>query len=234
MPPLSKRLKAIAALVPHGARVCDIGTDHGYLSIYLKQSGIAETVIATDIRPSPLENARKNIAKSGIEGIETRLCSGLSAIKPDEADTVIIAGMGGEVISNILCDCEWLKLTPCPLLILQPTTSPEVLRRCLYDNGFKISAETAISDKGKLYTVITAHYTGKKYSPMASFYYIGKTNPMCADGLLYIKKQYARLKKCADALEKTPEKQREYLYYSKLCNEISGIIKTASENTYGF
>ena len=133
---LTKRLSLIASLVPENSNVCDVGTDHAYLPIMLMKSKKARRVIATDIRPLPLENARKNIMLSGVGGIETRLCDGLSSVKKSEADTVIIAGIGGEVISGIIKRTGWLKLSPPVLLILQPTTSPEILRRYLYDNGF--------------------------------------------------------------------------------------------------
>ena len=86
---LTKRLSLIASLVPDNSNVCDVGTDHAYLPIMLMKSRKARRVIATDIRPLPLENARKNIALSGVGGIETRLCDGLSSVKKSEADTVI-------------------------------------------------------------------------------------------------------------------------------------------------
>ena len=95
---LSLRLETIASLVPLGARVCDVGTDHGLLPIYLKQKGIAKSVIATDLNEKPLENARKNISSSGITDISLRLCDGLSGVSQNEADTVIIAGMGEKLL----------------------------------------------------------------------------------------------------------------------------------------
>ena len=99
---LSLRLSTIASLVPKGAFVCDVGTDHGFLPIFLMESGKARGVIATDINEKPLKKAKENLKKTGTEGITLRLCDGLSGIKKGDADTVIIAGMGGEVISGIL------------------------------------------------------------------------------------------------------------------------------------
>lgn len=216
---LSRRLLLIASLVSKGARVCDVGTDHARLPIYLIEEKIAKRVIATDIRPLPLENAKKNIAASGVKGIELRLCDGLSAVKKSETDTVIIAGMGGEVISGIISRAELLSKQPYPLLILQPTTSPEFLRRYLYDNGFKIKSETALKENGKLYSVMTAYFTGEAKKMPEHFYYIGVVKPNTEDGYSYIQKQYIRLKKCADALCNIPEKQAEYLYYKSLSDE---------------
>ena len=222
---LSLRLKTIAALVPKGARVCDVGTDHARLPIYLISEKIASRVIATDLRPLPLENAKKNVESSGVTGIELRLCDGLSAVKKDEADVIIIAGIGGEVISGIISRADLLKEQPSPLLILQPTTSPEALRRYLCESGFETEFETAIKDNGKLYSIIAARFTGITLKKPDWYYYIGKLDPKTPDGFLYIKKQYTRLKKCADALEKLDDKREEYLYYKNLADSIGNLIK---------
>ena len=94
MSALSKRLSVIASLVPSGARVCDIGTDHAYLGIELIKSGKAISVIACDINEKPLLKAKANIEKSGVNGIELRLQDGLAGIKPGDADCIVIAGIG--------------------------------------------------------------------------------------------------------------------------------------------
>ena len=226
---LTKRLSLIASLVPDNSNVCDVGTDHAYLPIMLMKSRKARRVIATDIRPLPLENARKNIALSGVGGIETRLCDGLSSVKKSEADTVIIAGIGGEVISGIIKRTGWLKLSPPVLLILQPTTSPEILRRCLYENGFEISDETAVEENGKVYSVIRSIYTGKTTCCPDWFYYIGKTDVLSPDGRLYAEKQYNRLFNCASTLQNLPEKKAEYEYYADAAAQIGNLLNK-SEN----
>ncbi len=226
---LSRRLELIASLVPKGARVCDVGTDHARLPIFLIEEKKAERVIATDIRPLPLENAKKNVAASGVKGIELRLCDGLSAVKKEETDAVIIAGIGGEVISGIISRANQLKEPPFPLLILQPTTSPEILRRYLYDNGFRIKTETALKENGKLYSVMTAFFTGKQTEMPEYFYYAGKVDPETEAGFLYIQKQYRRLKDCADALKSIPEKQAEHLHYKKLSDSIKKLLETNKE-----
>lgn len=225
MSALSRRLSLIAALVPEGSRVCDVGTDHGYLAIHLKSSGIAESVIAADIRISPLENARSNIIKSGVTGIETRLCDGLSGISEDEIDTAIIAGMGGEVIAGILSRCEWAQKIP--TLILQPTTSPEALRRYLAENGFAIKKEPAVSENGKLYSVMLVSHTGNISKQPEYTYYIGKLNPSDYDGLLTIKKQQKRFYRCAEALKFVPQKADEYKYYKDLAENIGKTADSA-------
>lgn len=159
---LSRRLKTIAALVPFGARVCDIGTDHAILPVFLSENTLVKSIIATDVREKPLKNAKKNIEKSGAANIELRLCDGFSCINPDEFDTAVIAGMGGEVVSGIISRAEMLKNAD-KLLILQPTTSPEILRKYLCDNGFVIETEIPLTDNGKIYSVMSVRYSVNTY-----------------------------------------------------------------------
>ena len=225
---LSIRLETIASLVPFGARVCDIGTDHGYLSIHLKNNNIAKSVIATDLNEKPLENARKNISSSGITDISLRLCDGLSGVSQNEADTVIIAGMGGEVIVHILKNCEWIKNESLHL-ILQPTTSAEVLREFLTQSGFEIMSETPVSENKKLYSVMTAKFTNAEYTYPEHFYFIGKI-PLNAEGVLYIKKQQKRLFECMNALENIENKRKEFEKYKFLCEQIEKLL---TENKNG-
>ncbi len=229
---LSIRLETIASLVPNGARVCDIGTDHGYLSIYLKQNNIAKSVIATDLNEKPLSIAQKNIESSGVNGIDLRLGNGLSPVNKDEADTVIIAGMGGEVISGILSECDWIKSQEITL-ILQPTTSADSLRRYLYDNGFEIKSETAIDENRKLYSVMVVKYTGKTQIMPENFYYIGLLKPDNTANTLYIKKQQKILFKCLESLEsleKLPIKQK---FYKKYKSAYLGITQILTEYNNG-
>ena len=224
MPQLSLRLAAISALVPFGARVCDIGTDHGYLAIELMRSKKASSVIAADIGEKPLENARKNIKLSEVEGISLRLCDGLSGINPEEADTVIIAGMGGEVIAGILERDKTVCRRNNVRLLLQPTTSPEALREFLCENGFCILSETPISENGKLYSVMAVEFTGECRSESSGFYYVGRVSTQSEAGKLYIKKQYARCLKCAEALKAIYSKREEYLYYRSVCDQIIDLF----------
>ena len=183
---LSLRLKTIASLVPSGARVCDVGTDHARLPIYLKSNNIAKSVIATDLNEKPLENARKNILKSGVEGISLRLGNGLSSVEKSEVDTVIIAGMGGEVITGTLSGCEWAKSKDITF-ILQPTTSAEILREYLLNSGFEIISETPVFDNNKLYSILLVRFENKPSAKKPWFYYVGKITPS-GDGVLYIDK----------------------------------------------
>lgn len=220
---LSIRLETIASLVPFGARVCDIGTDHGYLSIYLKSNNIAESVIATDLNEKPLLTARKNIELSGVSGIDLRLGNGLSPVKKGDADTVIIAGMGGEVISGILSQCNWIKNEEITL-ILQPTTSADSLRRYLNENGFEIRSEKAVDENRKLYSVMVVKHTGNIIKKPEYFYYIGLLKPISQAETLYIKKQQKILLKCIGSLENIATKQADYNKYKTAYSGITQIL----------
>lgn len=152
--PISKRLLCCASMVQPGSRVADIGTDHGYLGIYLLQSGAARHVIACDLRKDPLENARRNAKLFGVDGeMELRLSDGLEKILPDEVDTVVMAGMGGDLIQKILSQCPWRKREGLQF-ILQPQSAGNVLRRWLCEDGFEIQCEEPVQDGHFLYTVM--------------------------------------------------------------------------------
>lgn len=152
--PISKRLLCCASMVQPGSRVADIGTDHGYLGIYLLQSGAARHVIACDLRKDPLENARRNAKLFGVDGeMKLRLSDGLEKILPDEVDTVVMAGMGGDLIQIILSQCPWRKREGLQF-ILQPQSAGNVLRRWLCEDGFEIQREEPVQDGHFLYTVM--------------------------------------------------------------------------------
>ena len=152
--PISKRLLCCASMVQPGSRVADIGTDHGYLGIYLLQSGAARHVIACDLRKDPLENARRNAKLFGVDGeMKLRLSDGLEKILPDEVDTVVMAGMGGDLIQKILSQCPWRKRDGLQF-ILQPQSAGNVLRRWLCEDGFEIQREEPVQDGHFLYTVM--------------------------------------------------------------------------------
>lgn len=152
--PISKRLLCCASMVQPGSRVADIGTDHGYLGIYLLQSGAARHVIACDLRKDPLENARRNAKLFGVDGeMELRLSDGLEKIRPDEVDTVVMAGMGGDLIQKILSQCPWRRREGLQF-ILQPQSAGNVLRRWLCEDGFEIQREEPVQDGHFLYTVM--------------------------------------------------------------------------------
>lgn len=157
---ISPRLALIASLVPQGARLADVGTDHGYLPIYLVQKGIVAGGVATDLRPLPLASAEKHLREAGISSVRTVLCDGLAGVLPDEVDTVVIAGMGGDTIEHILHETPWL-CDATKLLLLQPMSHADTLRRYLAGAGFFLSAEHAVEDGDHIYTVMVVRYTGE-------------------------------------------------------------------------
>jgi tRNA (adenine22-N1)-methyltransferase len=149
---LSPRLKTIASKVKIGERIVDIGTDHAYVPIYLLENNLASSVIATDIKKMPLKTAAKNISLYGLEGkIKTVLTNGVNDIGEDEYDAVVVAGMGGVLITEIIASVPDSKR-----LILQPMTAVPELRAFLYDNKYEILDEELVAEEDKIYVVIVA------------------------------------------------------------------------------
>lgn len=156
---LDKRLSAVAALVRHGSRLADIGTDHAYLPVHLVQTGVCPSAIASDIGAGPLEVARHTVTANGLTSeIALRLGDGLSTVTAEEVEDIAIAGMGGETIAAILEAAPWVKDGRLRL-ILQPMTKAEDLRRWLLQNGFSVLEEHLIQDKRHLYPVLAVAYT---------------------------------------------------------------------------
>ena len=162
---LSDRLLAIARLVPALGGVADVGTDHGYIPVWLAQNGHSGKIFATDINEAPLRHAEMTAAEFGLENaISFALCDGLAALSGSEISTVIIAGMGGENIADILSAAPWTK-TLRPRLILQPMSKSPLLRKWLFDNGYRVLSEQLIRD-GLVYEILTAEGgEDEPYSP---------------------------------------------------------------------
>ena len=185
---LKNRLYTVSTLVPRGARVADIGTDHGHLPIYLIQQGISPFCLACDIKEKPLQSAKENIEKVGLQNIETRLGPGLLPVLPDEVDCITVAGMGGEVIASILEDSPWVR-NERYTLILQPMTSADALHRYLCEKGFSIEKEIACAENRKVYTVMLVRFSGECFRPSEVFCRIGRLSPDTPAAVKYIEKQ---------------------------------------------
>lgn len=168
---LSKRLHAVAGLVTEGASVADIGTDHGYIPIYLMENGVAGKAIAMDINEGPLERAREHIEEHGLTGqVETRLSDGLEALKRGEADTVIAAGMGGGLVIHILEACPEIT-ADVKYFILQPQSEIARVRKYLNENGFISIGEDMVEEDGKYYPMMKlTHGTEDRYSEIELLY----------------------------------------------------------------
>lgn len=155
---LSKRLKRIAEHVDKCESVADIGTDHGYIPIYLVKEGICKKAIASDINKGPIEKAKVNVAFEGVSNkIKCFLGPGLNPLKVGEVNGVILAGMGGNLTRDILlADME--KVKKYDFIILQPAQNPEVLREFLYKNDYEIIDEDLIKDEGRFYELFKVKY----------------------------------------------------------------------------
>ena len=150
---LSNRLRAIAGFIEEGTSVADIGTDHGYLPVHLALSGFAERIIASDISVGSLSAARRSAEKYGVtEKIKFINAPGLDGVMEDEADTIVIAGVGGETMVSILSATPWVKNGK--TLVLQPQSKLKDLLNYLAENGFRIMKTRLVQDKGKVYVVL--------------------------------------------------------------------------------
>ncbi|SCX91766.1 tRNA (adenine(22)-N(1))-methyltransferase [Alkaliphilus peptidifermentans] len=153
---LTPRLNKITQLVSEGSIVADIGTDHGYIPTYLIANNICSRVIASDVNEKPLKSAINNIKSYGFENqIETRLGNGLEVLKPHEVDTVIIAGMGGLLISELLNNSKEI-IDTVDFFILQPMQAQEELRRYLVENKFTIVEDVLVKEDHRIYEIIKA------------------------------------------------------------------------------
>ena len=149
---LSPRLRSVADLVPQGARLADIGTDHAYLPAWLILQGIISWAIAADLRKGPLERARITAEKYGLTAqMSFRLCNGLAGVSGKETDIIAIAGMGGETIAEILSAAPWTREEK-KLLLLQPMSAQPELRLWLQEHGYAIQREVLSKEGETLYT----------------------------------------------------------------------------------
>ena len=155
---LTPRLRAAAELVREGSSLADIGTDHAYLPVWLLLEGRISRAIAADLRPGPLDRARATARQHRCsDRVDFRLCDGLTGLHPGEADTIVIAGMGGETIARILEGAHWVR-DAAVTLILQPMSAQPDLRRWLWRAGFGLEQERIICEGEKLYNIFLARF----------------------------------------------------------------------------
>lgn len=154
---LSDRLKTVADMIKRGNVVADIGTDHAYLPVYIVKNNITDRVIAMDVRKGPLNKALNNVQQYGVsKNIELRLSDGLKELKPSEADTVTICGMGGQLIQTILENGKD-KITEKTQLIVSPQSEIRDFRKYLYDNSYYVEQEKMIDEDGQFYLIIECY-----------------------------------------------------------------------------
>lgn len=186
---LPPRLRAIAEKVPQGARLADIGTDHGFLPVWLLLNGRINAAIAADLRSGPLERAKENAHRYGQSlYISFRLCDGLSGVSADEVDTVVIAGMGGETIARILEAAPWTHQNK--LLLLQPMTGTSHLRQWLQTHEYAILDETLVCEGDRLYSVWTVkNGMMQPFSPAELWAGVNDNSPLRMEYLNIVEKK---------------------------------------------
>ena len=169
----SKRMEALADLCQGARRVIDVGCDHAQLCALLVTEYGVEHAFASDIRPGPLENARRTIAELGLESrITPVLSDGLDAFGPGDGDTVIIAGMGGEEMTLILSRAPWAGRDG-GQVILQPMTNIPKLRQWLAENGYNVKKERVIKEGRKVYTAMNIQQGADKSGAREYAYLFG-------------------------------------------------------------
>ena len=202
LPRLDDRLAAAFAYVRPGHAAADIGCDHGKLPAALAGSGRCPLVLACDLRPDPLEKARRLCAPYG-EKVQCRLGNGLSVVAPGEVEDIIIAGMGAETIIEILEAAPWVRDTRYNL-VLVPATKHSILRRWLARSGFALVGETLCQAAGRWYAVMNARFAGTGHEPDGLECLCGKTEGQPGFAA-YCAQQNTKLKKYRLGLAPGPE-----------------------------
>ncbi len=226
---LSKRLEMVASFVERGSRIADIGTDHGYLPIALIERGVSPGAIAMDIGQGPLARAKEHVLACGMEDkIELRLSDGLAELKPGEADSVVIAGMGGELVLHILEQGRALWEST-GAFVLSPQSELDKVRIYLEKNGFCIAR---VFEDGKFYTVMLAK-RGRMSLGRPAHYLYGKYLMEARDSVLalYLEKEKARMQTILRELEGQETKKAQEAREKLLCE--LGWIKEVQDEMQG-
>ena len=200
---LSPRLLKIASLIPKGEKIADVGTDHGYIPLYLFENNIISHAIAMDVNPMPLKRAQDNITAAGFgEKCEFRLSDGLEMLLENEATSVVIAGMGGLLMRDIISRGISV-INKETKLFLQPMIAAPELRLFLFENGFTIENEYVVREENKFYNIVCARRGESEYSD--EDIYIGrntnKNSPEVFDE--YIKCKYRVCENIINGIKKS-------------------------------
>lgn len=210
---LDKRLNMAASLVREHRFTVDVGTDHAYLPAFLVLSGKTEQACACDIAEGPLKNAAKTVEKYCLQNNITLILSdGLKSVEPFKSGDIVICGMGGNLISDILEAADWVCAEDIHL-VLQPMSHSEDVRCWLVNHGFRIEKEEAQTDGRHIYICISAYYTGDITVCNPGYYYfgeLGKSSSPCAGK--YIEAIKERLRKRLSVLEGSAQFNDEVLY----------------------
>ena len=203
---LSNRLLSVYNFIPEGARVIDVGTDHGYIPVRLALEGKAKSIVASDIRSGPLEGAHFSAEKFGVaHKINFVLADGLSGIDGETADCVLIAGMGGETIVRILEAAPWTKDAG-KTLVLQPQSKSPELCVWLSENGYTVSDAALAEDNGKYYVTLKAVGGHEVYASKAALFVhpwlLKKGDPLLPE---YMNRLISKLSRSASGMESARE-----------------------------
>lgn len=219
---LKGRLEKVASMAGHCNKPADIGTDHAYLPIYMVQSGLCPAAIATDTKKGPLLIAEKNINKYHMQDrIRLRYGDGLIPIKDDGCDVIIIAGMGGVLIRDIIeKSIDTAKNTD--YLVLQPMYAEEALREFLFRYGYNIIEEALAKHERKIYTVIKAAYDGITREEETFYLHIGRRLFEQRDPLLkeFLKKRIKRQDKIVKGMSKSSRMKEAHKKENSLLNDM--------------
>lgn len=224
LPILTPRLKLIAELVKQNSMVADVGTDHGYIPVYLVKKGVCSSAFAGDIGEGPLENAKRTIARFGVsDKVTPLLSSGLREFPRDCVDTVIIAGMGGDQIAAIIEECDWVHKSNVTL-ILQPMSMHEKCRVLLARDGFVCEMEEYVKEGNRLYTVMAYRYShSHEISEITS--HIGlaadSDSPLAKE---YIRRRAEKLSRMAAGMEKSEHQKDEAVKLREIIDEINVAV----------
>lgn len=221
---ISNRLKTIASYIRDNVFFVDIGCDHGLLPIFLSKTKKLKGIIATDINIEPLKNAEKNIKAHNLEDqIKTFISDGLQNIPNNKSDDIVIAGMGGELIKNIIEKWEFSKNSS-KHFILQPMSKHSILRKFLYENGFNISYETPIIENKKIYTIMSVFFTGIKKKSSHIERIIGKISPDDEIGKLYITNELNKIQNILNNINNIPKEKEKFYFYKSILNKLLKLI----------
>lgn len=216
------RLEAIINIIGDAHTVADVGCDHAYLPILLAQRGRTKKIIGADVKEGPLSKARANVERFGFaDTIELRLGSGLTVLCEGEADCVVIAGMGANVIAKILNDSKQIAKST-PRIILQSMTGSEDLRKFLYESGYEITSETLVREDRRIYAIMTVK-SGKKTTFTPFDCYISPALRNGSDPLFdeYFKKQYERITRACEGMKMAKTTAAQIDCYEALINEFN-------------
>lgn len=223
-PPISPRLLKCCDYISSGVRVADIGTDHGYLGIYLLQTQKASFIIASDINEMPLQSAKNNAIKYNVSGkMAFYLSDGVKNV-PRDFDVMVCAGMGADTMIGILDNAPWLKSEDYRLILQCQSKRPE-LREYLYKNGFQILNEKLVRDGRFIYTVMNVQYRGtSEYTPGDCYISDSLKNNASALFPEFLQRVKKNLQLSVDGLRrKGTVEANKLLFYEEALRELSDM-----------